>query len=65
MPVKEAIELFSISQNDDRVLNINSTNLEKLNVGNNLKLINIYKFSKVFEKKTKPKKKYLKPQVNL
>ena len=47
-PIKSANELFSISQNDDRILNINSSNLEKLNVGNNLKLINSYKFSKVF-----------------
>ena len=30
-------------------ININSANLEKLNVGNNLKLINSYKFSKVFD----------------
>ena len=47
-PIKGTNELFSLSQNDDRILNINSTNLEKLNVGNNLKLINSYKFSKVF-----------------
>ena len=47
-PIKGNNELFYISQSDDRILNINSTNLEKLNVGNNLKLINSYKFSKVF-----------------
>ena len=39
-PCKSVNELFSISKNDDRI--------EKLNVGNNLKLINSYKFSKVF-----------------
>ena len=48
-PTKSPNELFSISKSDDRILNINSTNLEKLNVGNNLKLINSYKFSKVFD----------------
>lgn len=48
-PTKTPNELFSISKSDDRILNINSTNLEKLNVGNNLKLINSYKFSKVFD----------------
>ena len=48
-PCKSPNELFSISKNDDRILNINSSNLEKLNVGNNLKLINSYKFSKVFD----------------
>ena len=42
-------ELFSISQNDNKTLNINSSILEKLNVGNNLKLINSYKFSKIFD----------------
>ena len=47
-PIKGVNELFYISQKDDRILNINSSNLEKLNVGNNLKLINSYKFSKVF-----------------
>ena len=47
-PCKSVNELFSISKNDDRILNINSSSLEKLNVGNNLKLINSYKFSKVF-----------------
>ena len=47
-PIKGTNELFSISQKDDKILNINSANLEKLNVGNNLKLINSYKFSKVF-----------------
>ena len=47
-PIKGINELFSISQKDDKILNINSSNLEKLNVGNNLKLINSYKFSKVF-----------------
>ena len=47
-PIKGINELFSISQKDDRILNINSSNLAKLNVGNNLKLINSYKFSKVF-----------------
>ena len=47
-PIKGSNELFSISPKDDRILNINSANLEKLNVGNNLKLINSYKFSKVF-----------------
>ena len=47
--VKKGInELFSVSQKDDRILNINSSKLEKLNVGNNLKKINSYKFSKVF-----------------
>ena len=48
-PTKSPNELFSISKNDSRILNINSSNLEKLNVGNNLKLINSYKFSKVFD----------------
>ena len=48
-PTKSPNELFSISKSDDRILNINSGNLEKLNVGNNLKLINSYKFSKVFD----------------
>ena len=48
-PTKTPNEIFSISQNDDRILNINSSTLEKLNVGNNLKLINSYKFSKVFD----------------
>ena len=48
-PTKSPNELFSISKSDDRILNINSANLEKLNVGNNLKLINSYKFSKVFD----------------
>ena len=48
-PTKSPNELFSIAKSDDRILNINSTNLEKLNVGNNLKLINSYKFSKVFD----------------
>ena len=48
-PCKSPNELFSILKNDDRILNINSSNLEKLNVGNNLKLINSYKFSKVFD----------------
>ena len=48
-PCKSVNELFSISKNDDRILNINSSSLEKLNVGNNLKLINSYKFSKVFD----------------
>ena len=48
-PCKSPNELFSISKNDDKILNINSSNLEKLNVGNNLKLINSYKFSKVFD----------------
>ena len=47
-PIKGTNELFYISENDDKTLNINSSNLEKLNVGNNLKLINSYKFSKVF-----------------
>lgn len=47
-PISCANELFSISPKDERILNINSVNLEKLNVGNNLKLINSYKFSKVF-----------------
>ena len=47
-PIKGTNELFFISENDDKTLNINSANLEKLNVGNNLKLINSYKFSKVF-----------------
>ena len=48
-PTKSPNELFSIAKSDDRILNINSSNLEKLNVGNNLKLINSYKFSKVFD----------------
>ena len=48
-PTKSPNELFSIAKSDDRILNINSANLEKLNVGNNLKLINSYKFSKVFD----------------
>ena len=48
-PCKSQNELFSISKNDDRILNINSSILDKLNVGNNLKLINSYKFSKVFD----------------
>jgi len=48
-PCKSPNELFFISKNDDKILNINSSNLEKLNVGNNLKLINSYKFSKVFD----------------
>ena len=48
-PTKDPNELFFISQKDDKILNINSENLEKLNVGNNLKLINSYKFSKVFD----------------
>ena len=48
-PTKGPNEIFSISQTDDRILNINSSTLEKLNVGNNLKLINSYKFSKVFD----------------
>ena len=48
-PTKSPNELFSIAKSDDRILNINSVNLEKLNVGNNLKLINSYKFSKVFD----------------
>ena len=48
-PTKTPNEIFSISQTDDRILNINSSTLEKLNVGNNLKLINSYKFSKVFD----------------
>ena len=47
-PIKGTNQLFSISQKDDKILNINSANWEKLNVGNNLKLINSYKFSKVF-----------------
>ena len=47
-PIKEKNELFSISPKDEGILKINSSNLEKLNVGNNLKLINSYKFSKVF-----------------
>ena len=47
-PIKGINELFSISPKDEKILNINSINLEKLNVGNNLKLINSYKFSKVF-----------------
>ena len=47
--IKKGInELFSVSQKDDRILNINSSKLEKLNVGSNLKKINSYKFSKVF-----------------
>ena len=48
-PIKSPNELFSISKSNDKILNINSANLEKLNVGNNLKLINSYKFSKVFD----------------
>ena len=48
-PCKSQNELFSISKSDDRILNINSSILDKLNVGNNLKLINSYKFSKVFD----------------
>ena len=48
-PTKSPNELFSTAKSDDRILNINSANLEKLNVGNNLKLINSYKFSKVFD----------------
>ena len=48
-PCKSQNELFSISKTDDRILNINSSILDKLNVGNNLKLINSYKFSKVFD----------------
>lgn len=48
-PTKSPNELFSIAKSDDRILNINSANLEKLDVGNNLKLINSYKFSKVFD----------------
>lgn len=47
-PIKGTNEIFFVSKNDDKILNINSSNLEKLNVGNNLKLINSYKFSKVF-----------------
>ncbi len=47
-PINGTNELFSISPKDERILNINSVNLEKLNVGNNLKLINSYTFSKVF-----------------
>lgn len=47
-PIKGINQLFSISNEDDRILSINSANVEKLNVGDNLKLINSYKFSKVF-----------------
>ena len=47
-PIKGINQLFSISNEDERILNINSANVEKLNVGDNLKLINSYKFSKVF-----------------
>ena len=47
-PFKGENELFSISENDDRILNIIPQNVEKLQVGNNLKLINSYTFSKVF-----------------
>ena len=47
-PIKGTNQLFSLQQKNDKILNINSANLEKLNVGNNLKLINSYKFSKVF-----------------
>ena len=58
-PTKSPNELFSIAKSDDRILNINSANLEKLNVGNNLKLINSYKFEnstqeEVFEFTCKP-----------
>ena len=49
-PIKNDLknELFSISEKDNKTLNINTSILEKLNIGNNLKLINSYKFSKVF-----------------
>lgn len=47
-PIKGINQLFSISNEDERILSINSANVEKLNVGDNLKLINSYKFSKVF-----------------
>ena len=47
-PIKGINQLFSISNEDERILNINSANVEKLNVGDNLKLISSYKFSKVF-----------------
>ena len=57
-PTKSPNELFSISQKDDKILNINSENLEKLNVGNNLKLINSYKFSKVFDQNSSQEEVY-------
>ena len=40
--------LFHRSKNDSQILNINSENLQKLNINTNLKLINSYKFTKVF-----------------
>ena len=40
--------LFHRSKIDSTILNINSENLQKLNINTNLKLINSYKFTKVF-----------------
>ena len=40
--------LFHRSKTDSQILNINSENLQKLNINTNLKLINSYKFTKVF-----------------
>ena len=40
--------LFYRSKTDPKILNINSENLQKLNINTNLKLINSYKFTKVF-----------------
>ena len=40
--------LFHRSKTDPKILNVNSENLQKLNINTNLKLINSYKFSKVF-----------------
>ena len=40
--------LFYRSKTDPKMLNINSENLQKLNINTNLKLINSYKFTKVF-----------------
>ena len=40
--------LFHRSKTDPKILNVNSENLQKLNINTNLKLINSYKFTKVF-----------------